>query len=137
MKWMTLVIVLCWIMLATIFMTYCMGCGGRGLSDWFESAPKNHTAPLSTVSAGLVPLIILSVIGFGVGVGLFLVSPAAHQLSLTIAGVAAGVGTTSLFLTVAIPFLPWLVGGLGVISLAILGYEIYIKLKNKNGSKST
>lgn len=135
MKWMTLVIVLCWILLAAALMNYCTGCG------IFPKTPaatlsKNGPAPLSTVSAGLAPLILLSVIGFGVGVGLFLVSPAAHQLSLTIAGVAAGIGTTSLFLAVTIPFLPWLVGGLGMIALLALGYEIYVKMKSK-GSKST
>lgn len=70
-------------------------------------------------------IIVLAMVVAGVGLGLYFVVPAAHSLSLPIAGMGVGVEVVSLITRVSLWFIPWLSLGLIVAGGVFLLYEAY------------
>lgn len=114
--------------LALLF--YCaMGCTG-------VAHPTNPAAPsmvssvtttpvaLKNVATGLDWLILLSIVGVGVGVGLYFLLPA-HNLSFAIAAIAGGIEGSALIARVSLWFIPWLAGGLLLVAVSFFAYEVY------------
>ena len=95
-------------------------------------APKPHVLPsphqdppeLKPVGISLNYIIVLATVVAGAGVGLYFVMPAAHNLSLTIAGVAGGIQIVSLVTRVSLWFIPYVVLILGIGAVAFFVYEV-------------
>lgn len=81
-------------------------------------------ASLTNVAVSLDWIIVLAIVVVGVGVGLFFFLPAAHNLSLAIAGVAGGVEASALIARVSLWFVPWVAAVLAAGSLAFFIYEV-------------
>lgn len=95
-------------------------------------APKPHVLPsphqdppeLKPVGISLNYIIVLSTVVLGAGIGLFFVLPAAHNISLTIAGVAGGIQIVSLVTRVSLWFIPYVVLILVIGAAAFFLYEL-------------
>lgn len=102
--------------------------------------PGQTPAPLAHVATGLDWIILIAVIGVGLGVALFFVVPAAHNLSIPIAGVAAGIEGSALLTRVSLWLIPWVAGGLVVLAAGVSIYEVYrnrVKLGLADAPKSS
>lgn len=89
------------------------------------SHPGTTPPELKSVAKGLDWIIVLAILAAGVGVGLYFVVPAAHSLSLPIAGVALAIEGISLVTRVSLWFVPWLAAGLALAALVFFAIEIY------------
>lgn len=119
-----------WCVLVAIFISGLTGCSTVPRKEG-DSSKKAVPTLQQSLQPSLDKLILVGVIGVGVGFGLFFVVPAAHQLSITIAGVAGGLEGSALLLRVGLTPIVWVVYiliGLGAIAL---GYEVFQKLKAK------
>lgn len=87
--------------------------------------PGQTPPELKHVATGLDWLIVISVIGIGVGVGLYFFAPVAHSLAFAVAGTAASIEGAALVTRVSLWFIPWIALGLGVLAGVVLIYEVY------------
>lgn len=87
--------------------------------------PGQTPPELKHVATGLDWLIVISVIGIGVGAGLYFFAPVAHSLAFAVAGTAASIEGAALVTRVSLWFIPWIALGLGVLAGTVLVYEVW------------
>jgi hypothetical protein len=103
------------------------GCAAHPLvpAPTHEFVGPGHTpTSLTAVAKGLDTFILLSVIAVGVGIGLFLWLPTAHNASLALVFIGGGVEASSLATRVSLWLVPYAVVSFAVAALAALIYEI-------------
>jgi hypothetical protein len=113
------------VMLATFALSLCLsyllsGCTPSPVQEGAKSAISLFHAPkagvgVSDLYAPLGWLAIIGVIGVAVGIGLY--AFVSKSLGLAVGGSAAALEASSLVLRVALPFIPWVVGGLGIVAV--------------------
>ena len=88
--------------------------------------PHPHQDPpeLKSVGVSLNFIIVLATVAVGAGLGLYFFLPVAHNLSLPIVGVAAGIQITCLITRVSLWFIPYVVLILGIGAVGFFVYEL-------------
>lgn len=90
--------------------------------------PKPHPIPpsLNNINKSLDVLVVVSILVIGASIAAFFFLPAiSHSIAFTGAAGAGGVLGVSLFLKVTLWLIPWIAGGVLILSLAYLGLEAY------------
>lgn len=105
-----------------------MGCAPvhpPGVTTVTKTSITSTPTALKGVAVSLDWIIVLSIVVLGVGVGLFFALPEAHNISIPIALIGAGVEASSLVARVSLWIIPWLAGALGLAALGVFVYEVY------------
>lgn len=87
--------------------------------------PGQTPASLTAVAKGLDGFILLSVIAVGVGIALFFLLPATHNVSVSLVAIGGGIEISSLVTRASLWLVPYAVIGLVVSAFVALVYELY------------
>lgn len=112
---------------SVLLLSAAAGCAAATHPATNNAVIKPHApSDFTPIEASLDWLIVLGVIGVGVGAAIYFFLPTPeHGLGVAIGGAAASVEASALLLKLVIPYLLYIVGGLGILALLVGLYELY------------